>query len=142
MLTKERPQLPRLVDAVAISPDHPFRRYPLAARPRMAFSLDRVEHHARIVSAVRILEARDTRSDRRFDRMQSRLLDRRWLYLVVAGRADPRCGRPHGGSIPEGESCPHFLRKSLAEYDGVRCGAMINVRVSDTCDDMPENERS
>src|ERR1700719_1933463 len=71
MLTKERPHLSRRVDAAAIPPDHPFRRYPLAARPLMAFSLDRVEHHARIVSAVRVLEARDIRSDRRFDRIRS-----------------------------------------------------------------------
>src|SRR5438552_3994771 len=59
MLTKERPHLPRRVDAVAIPPDHPFRRYTLAARPLMALSLNRVEHHACIVSAVRVLEARD-----------------------------------------------------------------------------------
>jgi hypothetical protein len=52
-------------------PDHPFRRYPLAARPLMAFSLDRVEHHARIVSTVRLLEARDILSGRRFDRSRS-----------------------------------------------------------------------
>ncbi len=64
MFTKERPHLPRRVDAVAIPPDHPFRRYPLTARPLMAFSLDRVEHDARIVGAVRVLEARYIRSSR------------------------------------------------------------------------------
>ena len=37
----------------------------------MAFSLDRVQHHVRIVSAVRVLEARDISSDHRFDRIRS-----------------------------------------------------------------------
>ena len=74
MLTKERPHLPRRVDAAAIRPEHPFRRHPLAAGPLMAFSLDRVQHHARVVSAVRVLQARDIRSDRRFDGFRSALV--------------------------------------------------------------------
>src|SRR5580704_10887107 len=81
MLTKERPHLLRRVDAVAIPPDHPFRRYPLAARPLMAFSLVRVEHHACIVSAVRVLEARDISSDRRFDRIRSAPVSRRPIRI-------------------------------------------------------------
>src|ERR1700732_2388519 len=71
MLTKERPHLPRRVDAAAIRAYQPFRHYRLAAGPLMAFSLYRKEHHARVVSAVRVLEARDIRSDRRFDRIRS-----------------------------------------------------------------------
>ena len=71
MLTKERPHLPRRVDTAAIRPDQPFRHYRLAVGPLMASSLDCVEHHACIVSAVRVLEARDIRSDRRFDGIRS-----------------------------------------------------------------------
>ncbi len=63
MLTKERPHLPRRVDTAAIWPDQPFRHYRLAVWPLMASSLDCVEHHACVVSAVRVLEARDIRSD-------------------------------------------------------------------------------
>src|SRR5580658_5799348 len=77
MLTKERPHLPGRVDAVAIPPEHPFRRDTLAAGPLMAFSLDGVQHHARIVSAVRVLQARHISSDRRFDGIRSALVSPR-----------------------------------------------------------------
>jgi Rhodopirellula transposase DDE domain len=70
VFVKERPHLSRRIDAAAMPPDHPLRCYPLAAGPLMAFSLDRVEHHVRIVSAIRVLQARDIRSDRRFDRIR------------------------------------------------------------------------
>jgi hypothetical protein len=70
-------ELSRRIDAAAMPPDHPLRCYPLAAGPLMAFSLDRVEHHVRIVSAIRVLQARDIRSDRRFDRIRSAVVSPR-----------------------------------------------------------------
>ncbi len=74
MLTKERPHLPGRVYAAAIRPEHPLRRDPLAAGPLMAFSLDCVEHHVPIVSAVRVLQARHIRGEGRFDGVRSALV--------------------------------------------------------------------
>ena len=71
MLSKERPHLPGRVDASAIPPEHPFRCDPLAAGPLMAFSFDCVQHHARIVSTVGVLQARHIGSDRRCDGIRS-----------------------------------------------------------------------
>src|SRR5713101_8970367 len=70
MLTKERPHLTRGVDAVACRPDDPFRQR-LAARPGVASSLDRIEHHGRTFSTVRVFEADDIRSDSGFDGVRS-----------------------------------------------------------------------
>lgn len=58
-------------------PDQPFRHYRLAAGPLMAFTLDRVQHHARVVSAIRVLQARYIRSDRRFNGISSALVSPR-----------------------------------------------------------------
>ena len=52
VLTKERPHLPRGVDAAARGAGKPFR-HRLATRPRMAASLDRVEQHVRLVHTAR-----------------------------------------------------------------------------------------
>ena len=76
MLPKEYPHLFRRVDAAAISSDHPLCRDPLAAGSLMAFSLDRIEHHVRIVSALRLFEALRPQR-RRFDRIRSALVSPR-----------------------------------------------------------------
>ena len=46
-----------------VVPDEPFRHRP-AAGPGVASSMDRVEHHGRVVRAPRVFEAGDVRRDR------------------------------------------------------------------------------
>src|SRR5258708_11911369 len=58
MLTKEPPHLAGCIPAPARGPDYPFRQR-LAARPGVASSLDGIEHHGRVFSAVRVFEAGD-----------------------------------------------------------------------------------
>src|SRR5437660_5809509 len=66
MRTKERPHQARCVDAVARAPDEPLRQR-LATGPGVASSLNRIEHHRRVVSAVRVFETRDVRRDHGID---------------------------------------------------------------------------
>src|SRR3989442_14021739 len=70
MLTKERPHQTRRVDALAGGPDEPFGQR-LATGPGMASSFNGIEHHRRVVSAVRVFEARDVRRDHGIDRVRS-----------------------------------------------------------------------
>ena len=63
MLTKERPHLTRRVDCWLVGPtSHSAIGLPPG---QMAASLDRVEHHGRVVSTVRVFAAGDIRRDRR-----------------------------------------------------------------------------
>jgi hypothetical protein len=66
VLTKKLPHPARRVNAVAGGPNEPFR-HRLASRPRVATSLDPVEHHVRGVGAVRVFDPGDIRGDRGFD---------------------------------------------------------------------------
>src|SRR3989475_9932173 len=70
MRTKERPHQARCVDTVAGAPDEPFRQR-LATGPGVASSFNGIEHHRRVVSALRVFEARDVRGDHRIDRIRS-----------------------------------------------------------------------
>src|SRR2546422_3729997 len=70
MRTKERPHQPRCVDTVAGAPDEPFRQR-LATGPGVASSFNGIEHHRRVVSALRVFEASDVRGDHGIDRVRS-----------------------------------------------------------------------
>src|SRR5437879_2076305 len=70
MRSKERPHQARCVDTVAGAPDEPFRER-LTTGPGVASSLNGIEHHRRVVSALRIFEAPDVRRDHGIDRIRS-----------------------------------------------------------------------
>src|SRR3989475_10997059 len=70
MRTKERPHQARCVDTVAGAPDDPSRQR-RAPGPRVASSFNGIEHHRRVVSALRVFEARDVGRDHRIDRIRS-----------------------------------------------------------------------
>src|SRR5437899_12959188 len=70
MRTKERPHQARCVDTVAGAPDEPFRQR-LATGPGVASSFNGVEHHRRVVSALRVFESGDGRRYHRIDGIRS-----------------------------------------------------------------------
>src|SRR5437763_3078549 len=70
MRTKERPHQARCVDTVARAPDEPLRQR-LATGPGVASSLNGIEHHRRIVSALRVFQPIDVRGDHGIDRSRS-----------------------------------------------------------------------
>src|SRR5882762_4605493 len=70
MRTKERPHQARCVDTVAGAPNEPFRQR-LATGPGVASSVNGIEHHRRVVSALRVFEARDVRCDHGIDRVRA-----------------------------------------------------------------------
>src|SRR5438045_9278420 len=69
MRTNERQSQARCVDTVAGAPDEPLRQR-LATGPGVASTFNGIEPHRRLVSALRVFQARDGRCDHGIDRFR------------------------------------------------------------------------
>src|ERR1051326_5418810 len=98
VLAKEGPHEPGGVDAVARGPDEPFRQR-LATGPGVASSLDGIEHHRRVVGALRVVAAGDVRRDHGVDRVRSAPVPSGPTRRKGTHALKPRGGHPREPSL-------------------------------------------
>lgn len=96
MLDEELPHHPGGVDFIGRAPSDPFRQV-FAARPSVSSTLDRIESHVCILSAVRISETADVCRDPCVDRISFALVP-----LGNMSRPIQNIRKRAGGAIGDG----------------------------------------